>query len=150
MTYEIIFLAVLILLIAFLVYKSIAIFRAGFGQNRIGKIIFLIIAFCIVGFYVMMFSMGIMSGYVNTRGPITYVYKCDEGKKITVTYRKYAPNLTLSDGRYIEFSDPKYSGQGPDHIVKSVNADKSIVWVSQGKSGYLEEKGKVTYSNCRG
>ena len=116
---------------------------------NVGKVIFWIVAIAIVGFFVMMFSMGVMSGWVNTRGPISYVYKCDEKKEITITFRKYAPNLALSDGRYIEFSDPEYSGQGPDHVARYLNADKSIVWVSERNSGYLEESGKVTYSNCR-
>jgi hypothetical protein len=114
-------------------------------MRRAGKIIFWIVVVAIVGFFVMMFSMGLISGWVNTRGPITYVYKCDRAKEITITFRKYAPNLTLSDGRYIEFSDPEYNGQ----VVQYVNADKSIVWVSEQSGSYLKESGKVTYSNCR-
>ncbi len=149
MGYSVIFLVVLVSTILWLIYKTVSIFREGFQTKRIGKIIFLIFAFCFVGFFVMMFSMGVMSGWVNTRGPITYVYKCDGEKAISITFRKYAPNLTLSDGRYIEFSDPEYSGQGPDQVARYVNTDKSIIWISQSKSGYLEERGKVTYSNCR-
>ncbi len=111
---------------------------------RIGKVAFWVVAIAIVGFFLMMFTMGIISGSVNTRGPITYVYKCDGGKEITITFTKYAPNLTLSDGRYIEFSDPEYNGQ----VAQYVNTDKSIVWVSEQNGSYLEEGGKVTYSNC--
>ena len=146
MNYGVVFAVIIVPLILWLGYRSYVIFREGFSTNRAGKILFLIMAFCVAAFFLIMLAIGIISGSVNNRGPITDVYRCDGGKEITVTYRKYAPSLTLSDGRYIEFSDPEYS----DHGARYVNADKSVIfWVSDQNQNYLEEDGKVTYTNCR-
>ena len=66
MNYETLFYAILGLFLVWLVYRSYAIFREGFSTNRIGKVIFLIFTFCIVSFFLMMGSMGVISGLANS------------------------------------------------------------------------------------
>jgi hypothetical protein len=64
--YELIFGGILILFIGWLIYRSFGILQEGLRQNRIGKIVFLVAAFCIVGFFLIMGTMGIISGWANS------------------------------------------------------------------------------------
>jgi membrane-bound inhibitor of C-type lysozyme len=77
---------------------------------------------------------------------ITASFSCDGGRNIQALFTQGtqpAVKLTLQDGRQLTLPQV-LSGSG----ARYANADESIVFWNKGRTAFLEEAGKRTYSSC--
>jgi membrane-bound inhibitor of C-type lysozyme len=74
-------------------------------------------------------------------------FACEAGKKIQAVFvngDKPSVRLLLSDGR--ELTLPQVlSGSG----ARYANADESFVFWNKGRTAFIQEQGKTSYSNCQ-
>lgn len=72
-------------------------------------------------------------------------YRCDDGKMISAEYISGTPEsarLSLSDGRTMSLDQ---SAENPEHFT---TADRSVIFLSRGEGGLVQEGQRVTYKNC--
>lgn len=69
-------------------------------------------------------------------------YYCTEGS-IVASYTTNAATLTVSDGRTLTLAQT-VSASG----VRYQSSDESIVFVTKGNNGFLQENGNITFNDC--
>jgi len=77
---------------------------------------------------------------------ISASFSCDGGKKIQavfITGSQPSVQLSLSDGRQIELPQAT-SASG----ARYANRDESFVFWNKGRTAFIEEAGKSTYTGC--
>lgn len=77
---------------------------------------------------------------------ISASFACDGGKKIQAVFTagaQPAVKLTLSDGRQLTLSQA-LSASG----ARYANADESVVFWNKGRTAFIDEGGRRTYSGC--
>jgi membrane-bound inhibitor of C-type lysozyme len=81
-----------------------------------------------------------------TQDTISASFACDAGKGIQALFNtgaQPAVTLMLSDGRQLTLPQaPSASG------ARYANADESVVFWNKGRTAFIDERGRQTYSGC--
>lgn len=86
------------------------------------------------------------AGCTVGRQPARVLFVCDGGKGIGVHFIAGTParaDLQLSDGRYLMLPQV-ISASG----ARYANADESVVFWNKGRTAFIDEGGRETYSGC--
>ncbi len=89
----------------------------------------------------------VLCGPASTAEVNTVQYFCADGATFTAHVEQVPATRTIVelDGRVVELTQT-ISGSG----IRYASADGSILYLSQGESGRIEEGGQVTYADCTG